>query len=243
MTSTNQPILYFVGVGPGDPSLLTLKAVDLIKRCDVLLVPVRKQGATRSMALDVVKQAVDIQDKKIVFVPFPMVKGTEAILSASAPAVATVKEIMAQTHMGVFITLGCATIYSTAGNLFLALKESNMAVSFVPGISAINAAGAASGAPLVFSEENLVVLPATYAMDRIEACITQFDTIVLMKAHSNMDRIMTLVRKKGLENSAYVVEKASFEEEQFHWLADLPKDYNPHYMSTVIIKNPKEETE
>ena len=236
MSINKQRNLYFVGVGPGDPDLLTLKAIQLIKTCDVLFVPVRKKGTTRSMALNVVKGAIDLESKKIVFLPFPMVKGADNILSKLAPALELVNQELHEGETGVFITLGCSTIYSTAANLFRLLQGKDIAMHFVPGVSAISGTAAAFDTPLVYSEEKLVVLPTTYAKDQIEHCIDAFDAVVLMKVHSSIDEISMLINKKGLLKSSFIVEKATTGEERMHSLDELPEGYRPHYMSTVIIR-------
>jgi precorrin-2 C(20)-methyltransferase len=236
MKSKDERSLYFIGLGPGDPELLTLKSVRLIKSCDVLFVPVRKQNSTRSMALNIVNQAMDLKNKRIVFLHFPMVKGSQNMLSELAPAVETIQKELLEAEIGVFITLGCSTVYSTAGNLFLALKDKHIAMHFVPGVSSVNGVAASSGRPLVFSEEKLAILPATYTMDQIESFMDGFETVVLMKAHSSMDAIIQLIAKKGLLKTSLIVEKATTSEESIHCMADIPSGYRPHYMSTVFIK-------
>ncbi|MBU0991462.1 MAG: precorrin-2 C(20)-methyltransferase [Proteobacteria bacterium] len=237
MNLRKQPKLFFIGVGPGDPELLTLKAVRLIKSCDVLFVPVRKKDSTRSIALNIVNQAMDLKDKRVVYLHFPMVKGSEKMLSALSPAALTLQEELSEGETGVFITLGCSTIYSTGGNLFLALQDKDIAMHFVPGVSSISGTAASSGMPLVFSEEKLAILPTTYSMDQIESCINNFETVVLMKAHSCMDAIMKLIKQKGLLDTSFMVEKATSEAEVIHCLRDMPDGYQPHYMSTIIIRN------
>lgn len=239
MSLNNQRNLYFIGVGPGDPELLTLKATRLISACDVLFVPVRKKDTTRSMALNVVKEAMDLSSKKIVFLPFPMVKGAGNILSKLTPACESVQRELPEGGTGVLITLGCSTIYSTAANLYKVLQGQGIAMHFVPGVSAISGTAAVSGAPLVFSEERLVVLPTTYARDQIEQCVEDFDTVVLMKVHSSLGEILKIAEKKGCLGSSVIVEKATMREGQMHVLAELPDGYRPHYMSTVVIKSRK----
>jgi len=158
--------LYFVGIGPGDPELLTLKAMRLIKTSDVLFVPVRKKQGTESATLNIVRQAIDINsanqedetkkliEKKVRYLHFPMIKGSKKLEPAVSQAADEVNEFLKQGQTGVFITLGCSTIYSTAGNLFLAMKAADTEIIFVPGISAINGAAAASVLPLVLRKKN-----------------------------------------------------------------------------------------
>ncbi|MFH2043566.1 MAG: precorrin-2 C(20)-methyltransferase [Pseudomonadota bacterium] len=236
MKNEKQRNLYFVGLGPGDPELLTVKSIRLIKECDVLFVPVRKINSTESMALNIISDSIDLKNKRIVFLHFPMVKGAQNILDAMEPAAQSVQEQLKENESGVFITLGCSTIYSTAGNLFLVLCDKDISMHFVPGVSSISGSAASSGIPLVYSEEKLAILPATYSMDQIESCLDVFETVVLMKAHSSMDMILELVAKKGLLKSSFVVEKATSNEEKVRFMSDICAGYRPHYMSTVIIK-------
>jgi precorrin-2/cobalt-factor-2 C20-methyltransferase len=236
MKSEDRRSLYLIGIGPGDPELLTLKSVRLIKSCDVLFVPVRKKASTESIALNIVKTVVDLRNKQIVFLHFPMVKGAQKMLSELTPAAGAIQKELSEGQSGVFITLGCSTIYSTAGNLFLALKEKHITMHFVPGVSSINGAAASSGRPLVFSEDKLAILSATYTMDQIESCMDGFESVVLMKAHSCMDAIIQLIAKKGLLKTSFIVERATTSEEKIHCMADIPAGYRPHYMSTVCIK-------
>ena len=237
MKTEKQRTLFFVGLGPGDPELLTIKSVRLIRSCDVLFVPVHKKDSTESIALDIVKDNIDLKGKRIVSLHFPMVKGAQKILAASAPAAEAVQHELSECESGVFITLGCSTIYSTAGNLFLALQDRGIAMHFIPGVSSISGTAASSGKPLVFSEEKMAVLPATYSMAQMEFCMDAFETVVLMKAHSSMNVIIELLTRKGLLKTSYLVERATTSEEIVRCMADIPVGYRPHYMSTIVIRN------
>jgi len=236
MTTEHNCQLYFLGVGPGDPELLTLKAVRIIQDCDIMFVPVRKKNETDSLALEIVKKGVDIEQKRIVYLHFPMIKGAKNMLKALTPAVETIEKELSKGSNGCFVTLGCSTIYSTAGNLYALLKEKSISMRFIPGVSAINATAAVCGFPLVFSEEKLAILPATYSVDQIDWYLDQFDVVVLMKVHSSLAVIRQIIEKKHLMNTSFIVEKASFDEQRMTCLNELKDDYKPNYMSTLLIK-------
>ncbi|MFQ5646071.1 MAG: precorrin-2 C(20)-methyltransferase [bacterium] len=229
-------VLYMTGVGPGDPELLTLRAARLIREADILFVPVKKKESRRSLALEVVKKALDLQDKKIVFLYFPMVRGEANMRPYFEQAAREVKLAFRENKTGVFITIGCSTIYSTPGNLFKVLRGSGIRIRFVPGVSSINASAAAAGEPLVYSEDKLAVLPATYSVDELEETLNHFDRVVLMKAHSCLEKITEVIKRKGWEKYSYLIERASTETEKATPLSEIPEGYQPHYMSTVIIK-------
>jgi len=227
--------LYFLGVGPGDPELLTLKTVRLIQNTETLFVPVRTKDATDSLALEIVKKEIDLRNKRIVYLHFPMVKGAKNMLKSLQPAVEIIEKELSLSHKGCFITLGCSTIYSTAGNLYVLLKEKEISMRFIPGVSAISATAAACGSPLVLSEEKLAILPVTYSVDQIEWYIDHFDVVVLMKVHSNLEIIRHIIEKKKLIHKSFIVERASFDEEIVTCLHALESGYKPNYMSTLLI--------
>jgi len=237
MSKENYPMLHLVGIGPGDPELMTIKALRLIKECDVIFAPVKKKDIKKSNALDIVSKLVDISNKRVVYLYFPMVKGESNMRPYFGAAAEDVKKNLKKEQTGVFITVGCSTIYSTPGNLFKVLE--GVCVNFVPGISSINASAAAVGEPLVYSEDKLAVLPATYSIEELESVLDQFDTVLLMKANTSLDLIIKMAKSKGLEKSSYLVEKASSKEEKITVVADIPEGYKPHYMSSVIIKKSK----
>jgi precorrin-2/cobalt-factor-2 C20-methyltransferase len=228
--------LYFIGIGPGDPELLTLKAVRLIKECDVLFFPAGKKSSNDSIALKIIGDLIDLDKKRVHFLHFPMVKGADKIISAAEPSVGIIDEQLAEGETGVFITVGCSTVYSTAGNMFVSMKKRDMDIFFVPGVSSINATASAAGTPMIYSEEKLAVIPTTYSIDKIETYIDMFETLVLMKAHSSIGIIRELLDKKGLSETSFIVERATTEEEKVFRISDLPSDFKPHYMSTVLIK-------
>ncbi|MBN2419877.1 MAG: precorrin-2 C(20)-methyltransferase [Deltaproteobacteria bacterium] len=228
--------LYFIGIGPGDPELLTLKAVRLIRECDVLFFPAGKKSSEDSIAMKIIGDIIDLDKKRVHFLHFPMVKGADKIISAAEPCAEIIDKELAEGETGVFITVGCSTIYSTAGNMFASMKNRDIDIHFVPGVSSINATASASGIPLTYSEEKLAVIPTTYSMDKIESYIDMFETIVLMKAHSNIGTIREILDKKGLSETSYIVERATTEEEKVFRISDIPQEYKPHYMSSVLIK-------
>ncbi len=237
----NKRNLYFIGIGPGDPELLTLKAVRLIKECDVLFFPAGRKLSEDSIAIKIVGDIVNLDEKRVNLLHFPMVKGADKIISAAEPSAKIIDNELSTGETGVFITIGCSTIYSTAGNLFASMNHMDIDIHFVPGVSSINAAAAAAGVPLVYSEDKFAVIPATYSMDKIESYIDMFETIVLMKAHSNMGMIGEMLNKKGLAESSYIVERATTSEEKLLRIPDLPSGYKPHYMSLVIINKKNKE--
>ncbi|MEJ2255374.1 MAG: precorrin-2 C(20)-methyltransferase [Nitrospirota bacterium] len=226
-------MLYAVGVGPGDPELLTLKAKKVLERAGVICFPRGREGGG-SLALGIVEQVMDLGEKEVMEVHFPMKKGSQR--EALLPAAARVRDILARGTDVAFITLGDPTLYSTFFHLHDALKELDTEVSFevVPGVSSITAAGARAGVSLALSGERLAVLPATYAGD-LDRVLRDFDTVVLMKVHRVLDDVKKILSARGLLEGAVCVSRAGMKGELVKPLAETsPEEID--YFSTVIVR-------
>ena len=125
--------LYGVGVGPGDSELMTLKAVRLIKECDVLVVPVKHRGEN-SVALDIARGAVEIPDEKIYEVVFSMNKDLAKREADRAEATEEVKKLLDDGKNVVMVVLGDIGIYSTYSYIHKPLLEAGYEVEMVSGI-------------------------------------------------------------------------------------------------------------
>jgi precorrin-2/cobalt-factor-2 C20-methyltransferase len=189
--------LYVIGVGPGDPELLTLKSVRILKETQCIFVPKgREEGS--SLALSIMRGAVSLDGKKIVELHFPMMKtaphpaplprGEREELPAREldtkwnEAVHAIVPVLEQGKDAAFITIGDPGIYSTFFYLYDKLLERipALVIEIVPGISSINAAAAQAGLYLGLGNERIAILPANY-LDSLEETLEKFDTVVLMK--------------------------------------------------------------
>ena len=103
--------LYSVGIGPGDPELMTLKAVRLLKECDVVALP--KGDGDIMTAKNIVNQIVNIDEKEQVVIYMPMTKDRDALAKAHQEGADTITKLLDEGKNVVFITLGCPTVYAT----------------------------------------------------------------------------------------------------------------------------------
>ncbi len=233
--------LYVIGVGPGDPEHLTLKAVRILKAVKCICVPKgREEGS--SMALNIVKKVVDLDGKEIIEAHFPMRK-TKA--SAHAGELDTKWNETVETVMGIlgrgtdmaFITIGDPTIYSTFFYLYDRLLELNpsLPVEIVPGISSITASAARAKISLGLADEKIAVLPATY-VHNIGVVLEYFDTVVLMKVHKVFDNILAELDAAGLTDRSFFVSRAGLHDEEVVRNISSLKGRELNYFSMVIIK-------
>lgn len=229
----NKGKLYAVGIGPGDPELMTLKAIRIIESADVLCAP-KGRKAGESMALGIVEQAVDLAGKKVMEVHFPMTKSSQR--EALKPAVEAVLRVLREGKDITFVTLGDPMLYSTFFHLYDALLEldGDVDIEIVPGVSSINASGARAKRSLALSGEKLAVLPAAY-VDDLGDVLEEFDAVVLMKVHSVFDKVRGILADKGMLERAVYVSRAGMPDETVKLLGDvLPEDLN--YFSTIIVR-------
>lgn len=232
--------LYVIGVGPGDPELLTLKAVRILKRVKCLCVPKgREEGS--SLALSIVEKALDLTDKEIIEAHFPMKKTRNAEASELDAAwnetVGTVLGILNRGTDMAFITIGDPMIYSTFFYLYDRIVELNprIPIEFIPGISSITASAARAGVSLALADEKIAVLPATYTED-LRELLKSFDTLVLMKVHRVFPKVLAVLEEAGLAEKAVYVSQAGRQGEEI--VRDLRKlrDKELSYFSLVIVK-------
>lgn len=222
-------IAYGVGVGPGDPELMTLKAIRLIRENQVIAVPGR--DAKQSVAYQIALQNVpELADKVLVPVEMPMVKDRTRIDQAHRAGAKILEDYLDRGENVVYLTLGDPTIYCTFSYLQHILEADGYQVELVSGISSICAAAARLSLPLVEWDEPLHVVPAAH---RTEHPLEEPGTYVLMKSASYMKQVKDLLRQSGRQVQA--VENCGMATERlYHSLEEIPDDAG--YFSLIIAK-------
>lgn len=227
---------FGVGVGPGDPELITVKALRTIQQAPVLCVP--KSGEGGSYVLTFISHLVDLQRQQLVELVFPMTKD-RAVLETHWTAAA--EQILGHLRQGkdvAFVTEGDPCIYSTFMHLHSLIRKSHpeLPVEVVPGVSSINACAAAAGLPLVDGAERLAVLPAVYESEQLVEVLKRFDTVVLLKVNRVFDRVLEVLERLDLAGRAvYVRRCGSAEQEVVRDLGSL-KGKQLDYLSLLIVK-------
>jgi precorrin-2/cobalt-factor-2 C20-methyltransferase len=235
-----QPVLYGVGIGPGDPELMTLKAVRVLKGVAVIAVPKSKEKAT-SLALDIIRGVIDLTGKEIVELIFPMKRDQMELVEAWDESGRQVVERLEGGRDVAFITIGDPLFHSTFIYLLEALcrerpKDRPYNIEVIPGISSVNAASALSCTPLAKSGERMAIIPATYGDEKLKETIEEFDTVVLLKVNKAIDGIITVLEESGLKEKAVFVSRAGLAGETVTRDLDSLKDRKLDYFSTIIIR-------
>ena len=234
---------FVIGVGPGDPELVTLKAARILRECSVWFAPRGKKDG-ESTALAIIEPVIESGGKDIMNHYFPMKKirmGETPDPEVAAAWRQAADAILARIERGddvAFPTLGDPAIYSTGFYVCETLLElaPDLQVEIIPGVSAIGASAAAAVQPLCLGDDRLVVIPATFENGRLRETLEQFDTVVLMKVHRVMDRVVGLLGEMDLLDNAVLVERSSQSGQRITKGLELLPGQEPHYFSTIIVR-------
>ena len=229
--------VYAVGVGPGDPELLTRKAERILRSADVILAPVSNLTEA-SVALGTIREFIDEGRQEIIIHQFPMTSDRALLIPAWHGAAELIAAHAEAGRSVAFITIGDPLFYSTFIYLLRILREQwpQIAIEIIPGISSINAAASEASLPLVEGDEKMVVIPATAGIEQIKTALETYETVVLLKVKPLFPAIMELLRAAGRETSTVFVERVGSSRQKVLADFDLMAAHSPDYLSLMIIK-------
>lgn len=221
--------LYGLGVGPGDPELLTLKALRLVKESDVIAVP--GETAKDSIAYQIVEGAYPaLKEKELMAVPMPMTKDAALLEKSHEEGARMVEEQLKAGKQVAFLTLGDPTVYSTYLYVHKRIQERGYEVEIVSGITSFCAVAARLNIGLVEKAEPLHIIPASY---QIEETLKLSGTKVLMKAGRKMAAVKEHLKR--INASAVMIENCSMENEKvYRSVEEIPETAG--YYSLIIVK-------
>ena len=221
--------LYGVGIGPGDPELLTLKAIRIIKESPVIAVPGKVKEDT--VAYKIVKQAIPgLDEKEFLTVDMPMTKDKELLDKSHDEGADAGCGILESGRNVAFLTLGDPTVYSTYLYVHKRVQARGYNVEIISGITSFCAVAAKLNMGLVEKSEPLHVIPASY---QIEEALTLPGTKVLMKAGKKMGKVKEILRETGCEGM--MIENCGMPGEKIYRSIEEINE-NAGYYSLVIVK-------
>jgi precorrin-2/cobalt-factor-2 C20-methyltransferase len=234
---------YIVGVGPGDPELITLKAIRILEKCSVWLTPAARVNGN-STALGIASGTIDPKQKTILHHHFPMKKvhmgekPDAEVKAAWEKAAQLINEQLQAGHDVALPTLGDPAIYCTGFYVYETLLTLNphATVRIIPGISAIGATAAAANIPLCLGDDRVAVIPAIFESDTLKEIIQQFEAVVFMKVYKAMDRLVPLLEELDLLDHAVLVEQTSMEGQRVHHDVKETLGKELHYFSTLLVR-------
>lgn len=223
--------LYGVGLGPGDPDLMTLRAAKLVAGARVLAYPVLDGGASFARAIAAAHIAPDAVEIPI-NIPMSVARApAQAAYDTGAAAIAAALEAGDDV---VCLCEGDPFFYGSFMYLFARLSA-RFEVEVVPGVTSITAGAARAGRPLVARNERLTVLPGPLPEAELEARIKGAESVVIMKVGRHMGKIRGVIARLGLLGQACYVAHATLPNELVLPLAEAP-DKAPYFSMILITK-------
>ncbi len=228
--------LYGIGVGPGDPELITLKAVKALASVDVVYSAASTKNRY-SIAVEIVKPHLE-NGIPIHRLDFPMTRDPGVLNAAWRRNAGIVRETLHSGRDAALVTLGDPMTYSTFGYLMRTLKEESpeLPIRVIPGITSYQAGAAAAKRVLAEGEESLTVISGAMGPSRLRHVIDHTDNVVMLKVYRNYRDIMGALDDLDLSRHSVLVSRCGFDGEQIITnLEELP-DQVPSYLSLLLIK-------
>lgn len=242
-------IFYGVGTGPGDPELLTLKAVKVIRESGVIAVPVSAKeflepsfdetgnaeafaGVLEDcVAYQIVKGAgIDVEKTPKLYLPMPMMKEKEKLKQIHDEGAALAEQLLEKGRDICFITLGDPTVYSTCMYIHKRIQKAGFETRIIPGVPSFCAAAARLDMSLVENKEELHIIPASYG---IEESLQFPGTKILMKTGKKIPYVKEKVKEQDLE--IRMIENCGMESERIYTSVEEIPDETSYY-SLFILK-------
>lgn len=226
------PKFYVIGVGVGDKSNISLKAVETLQKIDILYCPTSKndnESIAYSIAKNYTKPDVVIKNRH-----FPMVRYEEKLEEVFESIANEIKQDVGQGNNVGFVTIGDAMLYSTFIYILKKIKD-ELDVITIPGIPAFIDVASKASFPVAFDDMPFVVIPATMDIQKIEEYIKNHEAIVIMKAYKNYDDIISLIKKYNLQEHTLIVSNSSRDKEKIIKKEQIFEEKNKEYLTTILI--------
>lgn len=229
--------LYGIGVGPGDPELLTLKAVRILKEVSHVFAASSSKNdysLAQSIVADHLPPGVPVDH-----LAFPMTFNPERLENAWLANCEKVVEMLSRGKNVAFLTIGDPLTFSTFIYLMRKIRKRlpGVNISVVPGITSFQAAAACANEPLAEGEEAITIVSGAKGGDRLKDVVQFAENVVLMKTYKRFPQIISQIREEGLENNCCFISRCGLEgqvvERDFKKLSEMEQ---PHYLSLMIIK-------
>ena len=225
--------LYGVGIGPGDPELITIKALNAIKKSKIICFAGKSEDS--SIAFNIAKKAMPEINKKVkICIDFPMTKNQYVLEEAHTKISEQIKTLLKEGDVAL-LTLGDPGVYATYSYIAERLKKEDVKVVTIAGITSFSAAAAKLGIPLTLADEELHVIPSSYSF---EEAFNLSGTLVFMKSGKSYENLISYIREKKMHCDVYMVENCGMKDERvFVGIENLPESSG--YFTTIIVRGLK----
>ena len=233
--------LYCIGVGPGDPELLTLKAYKLLKECDTIFCPTSRKGK-ESIALSIVKPVIEERDIKpeIIELVFPMVKDKSILEHAWKNNAKAIVDRCKRGGKVVYLCVGDPSLYSTFSHIHKQLKMYDIEVEIIPGIASMLSFAAEAKISLADGDQILTIIPACYDLARAMSIADASDTLIFLKDGRYFANVMKVLKSSKFRDGRLAIAQDVSSDKSKVTIADI-NDINDipveKYFSIMVVKD------
>jgi precorrin-2/cobalt-factor-2 C20-methyltransferase len=228
--------LYGIGVGPGDPELMTIKARRILGEVDCIAIPVTavEKG---SLALEIAKNFIK-EEAETFELLFPMSYDGKLLLDSWNRAANQIRSKLDEGKDIAVLTLGDPTVYSTYMYIHKLLKVYGYEMEIIPAVTSFCASAARAGISLAENKESMAIIPSAYDCENLDDVLDKFDNVVLMKVSKNLSALKDKLSEKGLLDKAVLVGKCGLEGETMDFgLKNIGKEKVSYFTTMIIKKN------
>ncbi len=244
------PQLTAVGLGPGDPELITLKGLRAIEAASLIFVP-RSQDGEQSLALRIAQPWLHPERQQVVELALPMTRNPAQLVAAWQGAADQIAQNLAavgqKNPCGVYLLLGDPLLYGTFTYIWgeLVARHPHIGIEIIPGITSFAAAAARGQFLLCATSDRVAILPASYETDAAQLCrlLTDYETVIMLKVGPVLPQILAAVEEMGLLDSTLYAERVGMPEELIAVGPEVRALHNQRrpYLSLLIVRKEGEE--
>lgn len=228
----NNNIVHSIGLGPGDPELVTIKAKRILETSDDVIVP-QSDALGRSVAKDIIVHYVD--SSKLIMYYFPMNNNRVQLRQRYTELAEKIKALAADGRKVSYVSMGDPTIFSTSNYLTETLLARGINVVHIPGISSINASSSLLGIPLTSKGGDFGVYELPEDVQRTAELIQRHQTTVFMKVNKKLPVLLEAIKSEP-PDAAYLVNRVTLDGQQSFDLLNEPLPEEPLYLSIALVK-------
>ncbi len=229
--------LYGIGVGPGDPELLTVKAFRILRESPVIAYPKKRMGS-KSYAHQIMEMYVKPEEKELLGLVFPMTRDKDVLEREWNNTAAIVWEHLREGKDVAFVTEGDPMFYSTFIHMMRVMNEQHpeVEVKSIPGVSSFLGAASRLGIPLADGDEQIGIIPATEDREAMRQALLSHDCVIFLKVAKVLDMIIDLLHELDLAHKASVVTKVTSSEELIWRDVRELKGADPGYLTLMVVR-------
>lgn len=244
------PQLTAVGLGPGDPELITLKGLRAIEAASLIFVP-RSQDGEQSLALRIAQPWLHPERQQVVELALPMTRNPVQLVAAWQGAADQIAQNLAalgqENPRGVYLLLGDPLLYGTFTYIWgeLAARHPQLGIEIIPGVTSFAAAAARAQFLLCATSDRVAILPASYETDaaQLRRLLTDYETVIMLKVGPVLPQMLAAVEEMGLLDSTLYAERVGMPEELIAVGPEVRALHNQRrpYLSLLIVRRESDE--